>query len=100
MTAPTEAEIREALAHEMEARVSDHSGDVVYDASEPLLALWNHDEFRASESEAWGEIVETVYYRADKAFAAFLLDELTRVGVEFAKAHPDAPRAVREPVTA
>jgi hypothetical protein len=60
MTAPTEAEIREALTHEMEARVSDHSGDVVYDASEPLRELWDHDEFRKSEEEVWGKLIETV----------------------------------------
>jgi hypothetical protein len=97
---PTEAEIREALAHEMVERVSDHSGDVVYDASEPLRKLWNCDEFRASETAVWEALVEVVYQQADHRFAEFLLDELTRVGVEFARQYPDAPRATRETVPA
>lgn len=99
MTAPTEAQIRAALAHEMEARVSDHSGDVVYDASEPLRELWDLDEFRKAETEVWEKLIETVYVRADEAFGAWLLDELTRVGIEFAARYPDAPRK-RQPVPA
>jgi hypothetical protein len=98
MTAPSESEIRDALAEEMVARVGDHSGDVVYDASEPLRGLWDHDEFRATETQAWGNLIEKVYYDADEAFAAFLLDALTRVGVSFAAEYPDAPR--REAVPA
>lgn len=97
---PTEAEIREAVAFEMLEQITDRVGDVVYAAAIPLRELWNPDDFRASETADWDRIMGKVYARADETFVALLVDELTRAGVEFAKAHPDAPRAVREPVTA
>lgn len=89
---PTEQEIRAAL----ESAIADMSdiGDAVTSdvAHESIYPLWDHDEFRASETNAWGTLVSDAMTRVTDRLRPIIVEELYKAGVEFAREYPDAPR--------
>ena len=129
MTAPSEAEIREAVADRLAEQTTEalrpRLRELIRDASGPMQwpatyvldglanddlfndapplasegALWGGD-MRRSEAEALAEALRPAVDRAASRCEAIIIDELTAAGVQFAQEYPDAPRAVREPVTA
>ena len=104
MTAPTEAEIRKAIAEawiepgvaSSEAR--DANDQALFGlASEAERALYAVDDFRPSETAA-AAVDEAVDQVLD-GLAPLVAEALAKAFVTFAAEHPDAPRA-REAVPA
>ncbi len=117
MTAPTEAEIRARLIAVFDQygdELYDELGNVVEAVAEPLncaakSALGKISDVPTMETSLWGvlspeparvldSIVSAAIERAVGRCVDIILEELTAAGVQFAQEHPDAPRAVREPV--
>lgn len=125
MTAPTEADIREALQLRPELWPNDnptkHLGEVVVDFASFLTspafdALENPDsrapedlsnaaddvwasDLRPSEAVRLREIAQEGIARATERAQAAIVDELVAAALRFAEEFPDAPRA-RVPVEA
>ncbi len=113
MTAPTEAEIREAVQEALDASTIDIS-EWVFEMSTPILyippaerlngnrgALW--DDLRPSQAAyltALQEAIDGEAQAIEKEVTDRLAEAIVRAALDFASTFPDAPRAVREPVTA
>lgn len=117
MTAPTEAEIREAIEDrnrryrkdasdrlaeavdtaldalayiEIDDGLGDHSGAVV------LSDLWT--DLRPSEAARLRELIDVARQRLLASLWPMVVDAALEAGVTFAREYPDAPRAVQEAV--
>ncbi len=117
-TAPTEAEIREAIAvsaarvlpldrPEIGEWVSAMTDPLTYYAPEEDVdpsaprGLW--DNLRPTEAEDLRALVEGIYHQADaieQEVKARIAELVVAAALEFARRHPDAPRRAREAVTA
>ena len=115
MTAPTEAEIRELvatrLAHciaEDEISIGDWLGELIEPiryANPNLGGMANRvwADLRPTEEARLAELVEGIYTAGDvltQELAKKIGDLIVAAAMTFATEHPDAPRAVREAVTA
>lgn len=104
MTAPTDAEIQDAI----EAAFADNGTlnirgqiqDAFGIGASALDGLYDLEDLRASELEALDEALYGIIRPIRDRAIAELYAGLVSAAVTFARAHPDAPRAVREPVTA
>jgi hypothetical protein len=99
MTVPNAAEIIKAI--EDAPRFDDGPGDYldkIYGHLES--ALWDEDDFRKSETQAWSDLMETLYKEFDALAHGFMRTRLTEAALQFASDHPNAARAEREPVPA
>lgn len=117
MTAPTEAEIREA-ANAPVLTDSDEIGSLVYELLGPIRylppeedspgrsisagCLW--DDLRPSQAARLQDLLDGIYTKTDTLIQKEVIPRIRELVVEaaltFAAEYPDAPRAVREPVTA
>lgn len=107
MSAPTEAEIREALTRALDKHLPDIDlCGWVYDIGTPLLyrpseerddsdrCLW--DDLRKSEAARLTALREAIYAEADAwqlEIVGRIVDALVAAGVRFAAEYPNAPRA-------
>lgn len=112
MTAPTEAEIREALGDPDRIARADMDRDV-RDAIAPLIdsdqalvrAVWTEDfnpgrdhpgtlwaDMRPSEAEELHDAIFAAIREVEREAAVKLIDRVAAVGLAFAEAHPDIPR--------
>lgn len=109
MTAPTEAEIREAAQDALRAVIEEHGGgwDVpwVYDLCTPIryapddgpmldTSPWT--DLRPSQAARLDALVDGIYETADKLMAetaARVAEAVVEAALTFAAEYPDAPRA-------
>lgn len=114
MTAPTEAEIREAVTIARDSSPEIDIGQWVHDLGAPLSyvppsergsaperGLWT--DLRASEEARLGDLFEDIYTMANAIEADAIkriTEALVAAALRFAAEFPDAPRAAREPVPA
>lgn len=103
MTAPTPAEVRQAVADAWIEPGGTSSGprDDIESAlfalvSEAERGLWNVDDFRPSEETDNEAAVDAIIERLRPIIA----EEFGRSLLAFARVHPDAPRADRAKVPA
>jgi hypothetical protein len=100
MTAPTEEEIRAAVDKKLREFYLDAESAITAGTCD-MLGLYDTPELRQSELDDWDELMHPV---RPSVLLATLMEQLrvylTDAAVGYARAHPDAPRAVREPVTA
>ena len=116
MTAPTEAEIRAAIATTLPA---DHTIDdiglwvaVIGDSDlARTRGQWDKDAYMdddhpgtvwadmtAEEGEELHRLIYDAMHKAERAFIAELIENVTAASLAFANAHPDIPRgAFRAP---
>lgn len=120
MTAPTEAEIREAISERLAKYPGDNhirtlveaiekAFDTIayveldeqgqYDFGTPFLSdIWA--DLRPSEASRLGQLVRDGSIRALKVLDDALRAEVVAAAMQFAAEHPDASRVERELVTA
>lgn len=98
-TAPTEAEIREAI--EDDAYGWNQLADALTTlGAGPLDSLYDSDDCRKSELDDLDAIATDVKAVILARVKAEITEALVSGALAFAAKHPDAPRAVREAVTA
>lgn len=102
MTAPTEEEIRAAIAREWgkrrqgQANIARDFSDALTGAQLLLEDLYDTDDFRKAE----GARFDTLAYEAIRpirdAAAQAVVEAMVRAGLQFAAEYPDAPRLAQE----
>ncbi|HUQ44619.1 MAG TPA: hypothetical protein VM451_09465 [Candidatus Limnocylindria bacterium] len=127
MTAPTEAEIREAIEPEWPVDTVGDAPEWVYEGLGPILdsdqalvrAVWveGYNPMRPHPGTLWADMtkaeadelhaaISVVVDEAAMTFQRSVLEGAVRAAVAFAEKHPDVPRGhwkaaeQREPVTA
>ena len=101
-TAPSQAEIREHIEgslHE-DATLGGRMYDVIGECAGAVEALYDLEDFRPSETAALDRCIATAINGLRRQFLEDLAEAVVGAAVGFAAEHPDAPRAVREPVPA
>jgi hypothetical protein len=90
MTAPTEAEIREAI--EGDFRGWDDLASAINALGNMVDTLWDTDEFRKSELDALDAIGSAEKTEMLAYIKVNMSEFLIRDALRFAREHPDAPR--------